>query len=68
MPLHALRRTAAAWLACGNSLFYVERQLGRSQITTTERYYGHLEGRVLAAGATATEEANRYAEAVSRSR
>jgi integrase len=59
MPLHALRHTAAAaWLAAGNSLMYVKRQLGDADITTTtERYYGHLERRVLAAGAIATEEA-----------
>lgn len=58
MPLHALRHTAAAaWLAGGNSLMYVQRQLGHADIRTTERYYGHLERRVLAEGATATEEA-----------
>ncbi len=58
MPLHALRHTAAAaWLAAGNSLMYVQRQLGHADISTTERYYGHLERRVLAAGAVATEEA-----------
>jgi len=58
MPLHALRHTAAAaWLAAGNSLMYVQRQLGHADIATTERYYGHLERRVLAAGAIATEEA-----------
>jgi hypothetical protein len=58
MPLHALRHTAAAaWLAAGNSLMYVQRQLGHSEIGTTERYYGHLERHVLAAGAIATEEA-----------
>jgi integrase len=51
MPLHALRHTAAAaWLAGGSSLVYVQRQLGHSSITTTERYYGHLERHVLAAG------------------
>jgi integrase len=51
MPLHALRHTAAAaWLAAGNSLMYVQRQLGHSDISTTERYYGHLERHVLAAG------------------
>jgi integrase len=44
MPLHALRHTAAAaWLAAGNSLMYVQRQLGHADIGTTERYYGHLE-------------------------
>ena len=58
MPLHALRHTAAAaWLAAGNSLMYVQRQLGHADISTTERYHGHLERHVLAAGAVATEEA-----------
>jgi integrase len=58
MPLHALRHTAAAaWLAAGNSLMYVQRQLGHAEISTTEHYYGHLERHVLAAGAVATEEA-----------
>jgi integrase len=58
MRLHALRHTAAAsWLAAGNSLMYVQRQLGHADIGTTERYYGHLERHVLAAGAVATEEA-----------
>lgn len=58
MPLHALRHTAAAaWLAAGNSLMYVQRQLGHADISTTERYYGHLERHVLAAGAVATEQA-----------
>jgi integrase len=58
MPLHALRHTAAAaWLAAGNSLMYVQRQLGHADIRTTARYYGHLERHVLAAGAVATEEA-----------
>jgi integrase len=58
MALHALRHTAAAsWLAAGNSLMYVQRQLGHADIATTERYYGHLERHVLAAGAIATEEA-----------
>jgi integrase len=37
LPLHALRHTAAAaWLAAGNSLFYVHRQLGHSDISTTD--------------------------------
>jgi integrase len=58
MPLHSLRHTAAAaWLAGGNSLMYVQRQLGHADIATTERYYGHLERHVLAAGAISTEEA-----------
>jgi len=48
----------------GNSLMYVQRQLGHSDIATTERYYGHLERHVLAAGAVATEEA--IARAVAR--
>jgi integrase len=58
MPLHALRHSAAAaWLAGGNSLRYVQQQLGHGDIRTTERYYGHLERHVLAAGAKATEDA-----------
>lgn len=58
MPLHALRHTAAAaWLAGGNSLKYVQQQLRHADISTTERYYGHLERTVLAEGAKATEEA-----------
>jgi integrase len=52
MPLHVLRQAAAAWLAAGNSLMYVQRQLGHADISTTERYYGHLERHVLAAGAS----------------
>ncbi len=41
MPLHSLRHTAAAaWLAAGNSLMYVQRQLGHGNIGTTEQYYG----------------------------
>lgn len=67
MPLHALRHTAAAaWLAAGNSLMYVQRQLGHADINTTERYYGHLERHVLAAGAVATEEAIARAATVRR--
>jgi integrase len=66
MPLHGLRHTAAAaWLAAGNSLMYVQRQLGHADISTTEHYYGHLERHVLVAGAIATEEA--IARAVARS-
>ena len=60
MPLHALRHTAAAsWLAAGNSLMYVQRQLGHADIGTTERYYGHLERHVLAAGAIADRGSDR---------
>jgi integrase len=44
MPLHSLRHTAvAAWLAAGNSLLYVQQQLGHRDLTTTSHYYGHLE-------------------------
>lgn len=57
MPLHALRHTAAAWLAAGNSLMYVQPQLGHADTSTTEHYYGHLERHVLGAGALATEDA-----------
>lgn len=58
MPLHSLRHTAAAaWLATGHPLFYVQRQLGHSQITTTERIYGHLEETYMRSAAAETEEA-----------
>jgi hypothetical protein len=44
MPLQSLRHTAAAaWLATGHSLIFVQRQLGHASITTTEEHYGHLE-------------------------
>jgi integrase len=44
MPLHSLRHTAAAaWLAAGNSLLYVQQQLGHRDLATTSHYYGHLE-------------------------
>jgi integrase len=69
MPLHSLRHTAAgAWLAAGNSLMYVQRQLGHADIATTEHYYGHLERHVLAAGAIATEEAIARAVRTSQAR
>jgi integrase len=58
MPLpHCVKPAAAAWLAAGSSPMYVQRRLGHADISTTERYYGHLERQVLAAGAAATEEA-----------
>jgi integrase len=44
MPLHSLRHTAAAaWLAAGNPLLYVQHQLGHRDLATTSQYYGHLE-------------------------
>jgi integrase len=44
LRLHDLRHTAAAaWLACGLPLIYVQRQLGHASIQTTEQAYGHLE-------------------------
>jgi len=58
MPLHALRHTAAAsWLMSGQPLIFVQRQLGHSSITTTERYYGHLEQTFQQAAANETEAA-----------
>lgn len=56
MPLHALRHTAAAaWLAAGHPLMFVQRQLGHRSITTTEEYYGHLEGSFVKGAAARTE-------------
>ncbi len=59
MPLHSLRHTAAAaWLAAGNSLLYVQRQLGHRDLATTSHYYGHLERyHTPKRGAHATEQA-----------
>jgi integrase len=42
--LHDLRHTyAAATLAAGESLVFVQQQLGHADIHTTQRHYGHLE-------------------------
>jgi integrase len=58
MPLHALRHTAAAaWLATGHPLIFVQRQLGHRSITTTEEHYGHLELSFVQAAVLQTEEA-----------
>ncbi len=58
MPLHALRHTAAAaWLLSGQPLMFVQRQLGHSSITITERYYGHLEQTLQQTAASETEAA-----------
>jgi integrase len=59
MPLHSLRHTAAAaWLAAGNSLLYVQQQLGHRDLSTTSHYYGHLERHHSPTrGAHATEQA-----------
>jgi integrase len=59
MPLHSLRHTAAAaWLAAGNSLLYVQQQLGHRDLATTSHYYGHLERHhIPTRGAHATEQA-----------
>lgn len=58
MPLHALRHTAAAsWLLAGQPLIFVQRQLGHSSITITERYYGHLEQAFQQTAANETEAA-----------
>jgi integrase len=44
MPLHCTRHTAAAaWLATGHPLVFVQRQLGYRSISTTEEHYAHLE-------------------------
>jgi integrase len=58
MPLHALRHTAAAaWLATGHPLIFVQRQLGHRSITTTEEHYGHLESSFVREAAFQTERA-----------
>jgi integrase len=58
MPLHSLRHTAAAaWLSAGQPLMFVQRQLGHSSITITERYYGHLEDTRQQTAANETEAA-----------
>jgi len=58
MPLHALRHTAAAaWLATGQPLIFVQRQLGHRSITTTEEHYGHLESSFVREAAADTETA-----------
>jgi integrase len=58
MPLHSLRHTAAAaWLAVGHPLIFVQRQLGHRSITTTEEHYGHLEGSFVKDAAALTEAA-----------
>lgn len=58
MPLHSLRHTAAAaWLAVGHPLIFVQRQLGHRSITTTEEHYGHLEGSFVKDAAARTEAA-----------
>lgn len=56
MPLHCLRHTAAAaWLATGHELIFVQRQLGHASITTTEKHYAHLEVTFMADAAARTE-------------
>jgi integrase len=58
MPLHSLRHTAAAsWLAVGHPLMFAMRQLGHRAVTTTEEYYGHLEGSFVKGAAARTEAA-----------
>jgi len=58
MPLHALRHSAAAaWLATGHPLIFVQRQLGHRSITTTEEHYGHLESSFVREAAARTESA-----------
>jgi integrase len=66
MRLHCLRHTAAAlWLtAPGGSLVFVQRQLGRSSVTTTEKWYGHLEEGFVKSSASAAEALVRDAAAV----
>src|SRR5215212_938357 len=56
MPLHCLRHTAAAaWLATGHELIFVQRQLGHASISTTEKHYAHLKVKFMADAAARTE-------------
>jgi integrase len=56
--LHDLRHSAAAaWLAAGLPLVYVQRQLGHADIATTVKHYGHLERGYLQDAAVRAEEA-----------
>jgi integrase len=65
MPLHSLRHTAAAaWLASGHPLMFVQRQLGHASITTTEHHYGHFEATFLKDAAATTEAVIRHASRV----
>lgn len=69
MPLHALRHSAAAaWLVTGQPLVYVQRQLGHGSVTTTEKFYGHLEETFLRDAVSKTEAARRHAHHASPSR
>jgi hypothetical protein len=44
MPLRCTRHiAAAAWLATGHPLVFVQRQLGHHSISTTRKHYVHLE-------------------------
>ena len=56
MPLHCTRHTAAAaWLATGHPLVFVQRQLGHRSISTTEEHYAHLEVQFLHDAVARTE-------------
>jgi integrase len=67
MPLHSLRHTAAAaWLAVGHPLIFVQRQLGHRSITTTEEHYGHLEISFVRGAAAQTEQAIADAQGIVR--
>jgi integrase len=55
---HELRHTAAAvWLSLGFPVEYVRRQMGRRDIATTIRNYGHLERTLIPDAAARTEAA-----------
>jgi integrase len=65
MPLHSLPHTAAAaWLAVGHPLIFVQRQLGHRSITTTEEHYGHLETSFVRGAAAQTEQATADARGI----
>jgi integrase len=52
LRVHDLRHTAAAlWLAAGESIYFVQQQLGHRDIRTTISQYGHPDQQAHAAAA-----------------
>ena len=52
LRIHDLRHTAATlWLGAGESIYFVQQQLGHADIRTTIATYGHRDQRAHAAAA-----------------